>query len=152
MVDFAVCESRARKPYVTWEDLHGEKYIYVANEGRETDTEADYAWLNLFLRWPTPLAHEDVYVIGAINDWVYNDRNLMVYNPQLGGYLCQMLLKQGYYNFLFVTADRDTGIVTTELTEGNHWETDNIYKIYFYYYNALKGYDELIGYTTLPAH
>lgn len=152
VVDFAVCESRARKPYVTWEDLHGEKYIYVANEGRETDTEADYAWLNLFLRWPTPLAHEDVYVIGAINDWVYNDRNLMVYNPQLGGYLCQMLLKQGYYNFLFVTADRDTGIVTTELTEGNHWETDNIYKIYFYYYNALKGYDELIGYTTLPAH
>lgn len=152
VVDYAVCESRARKPYVTWEDLHGEKYVYVANEGRETETEADYAWVNLFLRWPTPLAQEDVYVVGAINDWMYNDRNRMVYQPQLGGYLCQMLLKQGYYNFMFVTADRQTGAVTTELTEGNHWETDNLYKIYFYYFNALKGYDELIGYTTLRSH
>ena len=152
VVDYAVCESRARKPYITSEDLHGEKYIYVANEGRETDTEADYAWLNLFLRWPTPLTHEDVYVIGAINNWMYDSRNRMEYQPQLGGYLCQMLLKQGYYNFMFVTADRDTGYVTTELTEGNLWETDNLYRIYFYYFNALKGYDELIGYTALTAH
>ena len=152
VVDYAVCESRAKKPYITSEDLHGEKYIYVANEGRETDTEADYAWLNLFLRWPVPLAHEDVYVIGAINNWMYDSRNRMEYQPHLGGYLCQMLLKQGYYNFMFVTADRDTGYVTTELTEGTLWETDNLYRIYFYYFNSLKGYDELIGYTALSAH
>ena len=152
VIDYAVCESRACKPYITFEDLHGEKYIYVANEGRETDTEADYAWLNLFLRWPVPLAHEEMYVIGALNDWRYDDLNRMTYNAQLGGYLCQLLLKQGYYNFLFVTADPDTGLVSNALTEGNHWETENLYRVYFYYYNALKGYDELIGYATCNAH
>ena len=66
--------------------------------------------------------------------------------------LCQLLLKQGYYNFMFVTADRDSGQVSTEMTEGNHWDTDNLYRIYFYYYNAIKGYDQLIGYTTVTSH
>ncbi len=152
VVDYAICDPRARKPYVTYEDIHGEKYVYIANEGHETNTEADYAWLNLFLRWPAPLTHEDMYVMGAANNWQFDDRNLMQYNYELHGYLCQMLLKQGYYNFLFVTADRDTGLVSTELTEGNLWDTQNLYKIYFYYYNASKGYDELIGYTTVNSH
>lgn len=152
VVDYAVCESRARKPYVTYEDIHGEKYIYIANEGRETNTEADYAWVNLFLSWPYPLTEEDVYVMGAANNWQFDDRNLMKYDYQLHGYLCQMLLKQGYYNFLFATVDRNTGKVSTDLTEGNHWDTENLYKLYFYYYNASKGYDELIGYTTVNSH
>lgn len=152
VIDHAVCEPRLRKPYVTYEDLFGEKYIYIANEGRETDTEADYAWLNIFLKWPAPLTHEDMYVMGAINDWNFNDRNRMTYDYTLHGYLCQMLLKQGYYNFMFATADRESGVVTTEITDGNHWETNNIYRIYFYYYNANKAYDELIGYTTLISH
>ena len=152
VVDYNVCDSRARKPYVTYDDIHGEKFIYIANEGRETDTEADYAWLNLFLRWPYPLENEDLYVMGAANNWQFDQRNLMRYDYELKGYLCQLLLKQGYYNFLFVTADRDTGLVSTELTEGNHWDTDNLYKIYFYYFNPIKGYDELIGYTTVNSH
>lgn len=152
VVDYNVCESRARKPYVTYDDIHGEKYIYIANEGRETDTEADYAWVNLFLRWPNPLDNEDLYVMGAANNWQFDERNQMHYDYELRGYLCQLLLKQGYYNFLFVTADRDTGLVSTELTEGNHWDTDNLYKVYFYYYNPIKGYDELIGYTTVTSH
>lgn len=152
VVDYAICDSRARKPYITSEDIHGEKYIYIANEGLVTDTEADYAWVNFFLRWPYPPENTDFYVMGAANDWQFNERNLMRYDFELRGYLCQMLLKQGYYNFLFVTADRDTGVVSTELTEGNFWDTDNLYKIYFYYYNANKGYDELIGYATVNSH
>lgn len=152
VIDYAICEARAHKPYVTYEDLHGEKYIYVANEGLETSTEADYAWVNLFLRWPYPLQNEDMYVMGAVNGWKFDERNLMHYDYELHGYLCQMLLKQGYYNFLFAIADRETGLVSTELTEGNHWDTDNVYKIYFYYFNAAKGYDELIGYTTVNSH
>ena len=152
VVDYAICESRAKKPYITYEDIHGEKYVYIANDGRETNTEADYAWVNLFLRWPYPLTNGDMYVMGAANSWQFDERNLMQYDYELRGYLCQMLLKQGYYNFLFAIADRDTGMVSTDLTEGNHWETENLYKLYFYYFNANKGYDELIGYTTVNSH
>ena len=53
---------------------------------------------------------------------------------------------------MFATVDRQTGEVRTDLTAGNHWETNNVYKLYFYYYNTLKGYDELVGYTTVNSH
>lgn len=152
VIDYATCESRAKKPYITYEDIHGEKYVYIANDGRETATEADYAWVNIFLKWPVPLKDEDIYVMGAVNDWRFDDRNLMHYDYHLRGYLCQLLLKQGYYNFMFVTADRNSGQVTAEMTEGNHWETENLYRVYLYYFNAIKGYDELIGYTTVNSH
>lgn len=152
VVDYATCEPRVRKPYVTYDDIHGEKYIYVANDGLETATEADYAWINIFLRCPTPFSDEDVYVMGAVNDWRFDERNLMHYDYNLRGYLCQLFLKQGYYNFMFVTANRSTGLVATDLTEGNYWDTNNIYRLYFYYFNAIKGYDELIGYTTVKSH
>ena len=152
VVDYAVCTPRARKPYVTYEDIHGAKYIYLADEDLDVETEGDYAWLNLFLRWPSPLLTEDVYVMGAINDWRFDSRNRMNYDYNLGGYLCQLLLKQGYYNFMFVTVDRETGLVSTDLTAGNHWETENVYRLYLYYYNAVKGYDELIGYLTIDSH
>lgn len=152
VVDYATCESRARKPYITYEDIHGEKYVYIANEGRETATEADYAWVNIFLRWPVPLDEEDMYVMGAVNDWRLDERSLMRYDYNLRGYLCQLLLKQGYYNFMLVSANRNTGEISTDLTEGNYWDTNNLYRIYFYYYNAIKGYDELIGYTTVNSH
>jgi hypothetical protein len=76
----------------------------------------------------------------------------MTYDYTMRGYTCSMVLKQGYYNFMFVTLDRTTGVIATELTAGNHWETDNVYKLYFYYFNSIKGYDELIGYSVVNSH
>jgi hypothetical protein len=76
----------------------------------------------------------------------------MTYDYKLRGYTCSMVLKQGYYNFMFVTIDRSTYEIKTDLTMGNHWETNNVYKLYFYFYNALKGYDELIGYSVVNSH
>ena len=104
------------------------------------------------MRWPVPLTDEDIYVMGAVNDWRFDERSLMHYDYNLRGYLCQLLLKQGYYNFMFVSANRNTGEVSTDLTEGNYWDTNNLYRLYFYYYNAIKGYDELIGYTAVNSH
>lgn len=150
--DILTCESRARKAYVSYEDIHGEKFVYVENEDLDNATEADYCRVNFFYKTDAPLAGEDLYILGALNDWNYNDANRMEYDYRLHGYICSMLLKQGYYNFMFVTVDRKTGEVMTDLTAGNHWETNNVYKLYFYYYNTIKGYDELIGYTTVNSH
>lgn len=151
-IDIATCESRARKSYVSYEDIHGEKFIYVENEDLDNATEADYCRVNFFYRSEAPLTHEDLYIMGALNDWCFNESNKMQYDYKLHGYTCSMVLKQGYYNFMIVTKDRNSGTVMTDLTSGNYWETNNIYKLYFYYFNSLKGYDELIGYTTVNSH
>ena len=151
-IDIATCESRARKAYATYEDIHGEKFVYVENDNLDNFTEADYCLVNFFYKSDSPLTHEDLYIMGALNDWRFDESNKMTYNYQLHGYTCSMVLKQGYYNFMFATVDRKTGIVATDLTAGNYWETNNVYKLYFYFYNANKGYDELIGYSIVKSH
>ena len=151
-IDIATCESRARKAYASYEDIHGEKFVYIENENLDNATEADYCRVNFFYQCEAPLTHEDLYIMGALHDWCFNESNKMTYDYRLHGYTCSMVLKQGYYNFMFVTIDRQTGEVMTDLTAGNHWETNNIYKLYFYYYNVLKGYDELVGYATVNSH
>ena len=150
--DIATCESRARKAYVTYEDIHGEKFIYVENDNLDNAIEAEYCRVNFFYKCEAPMTHEDLFIMGAINDWRFDDNNRMTYDYRLHGYTCSMLLKQGYYNFMFAAVDRKTGEVMTDLTAGNHWETNNVYKLYFYYFNAVKGYDELIGYSMVNSH
>ena len=151
-IDIATCESRARLAYTSYEDIHGEKYIYVENDNLDNSTEADYCRVNFFYKSEAPLTHEDIYIMGALNDWCFNESNKMTYDYRLRGYTCSMVLKQGYYNFMFVTLDRQTHEIMTDMTAGNHWETNNVYKLYFYFYNALKGYDELIGYSVVNSH
>ena len=151
-IDIATCESRARKAYTSYEDIHGEKFIYVEDENLDNATEADYCRVNFFFKCEAPLTHEDLYIMGALNDWCFNESNKMTYDYRLHGYTCSMVLKQGYYNFMFVTLDRQTHEIMTDLTAGNHWETNNVYKLYFYFYNTLKGYDELIGYSVVNSH
>ena len=152
VIDIAPCESRARQAYASYEDIHGEKFVYVENEDLDNATEADYCRVNFYYKSEAPLTHEDIYIMGALNDWRFDDSNKMTYDYNLHGYVCSMMLKQGYYNFMFVTLDRQTREITTELTAGNHWETNNIYKMYFYYFNTIKGYDELIGYSVVSSH
>ena len=151
-IDIATCESRARKAYISYEDIHGEKFVYVEDENLDNNTEADYCRVNFFYKSEAPLTHEDIYIMGALNDWCFNESNKMTYDFKLRGYTCSMMLKQGYYNFMFVTIDRQTHEIMTDLTAGNHWETNNVYKLYFYFYNAIKGYDELVGYSVVNSH
>ena len=151
-IDIATSESWAKKAYTSYEDIHGEKFIYVEDENLDNATEADYCRVNFFYKSEAPLTHEDLYIMGALNDWCFNESNKMTYDYRLHGYTCSMVLKQGYYNFMFVTLDRQTHEIMTDLTAGNHWETNNVYKLYFYFYNTLKGYDELIGYSVVNSH
>lgn len=151
-IDIATCMSRAHQAYTSYEDIHGEKFVYVEDENLDNNTEADYCRVNFFYQSEAPLTHEDLYIMGALNDWRFDESNKMRYDYRLHGYTSSMVLKQGYYNFMFATIDRKTGQIGTDLTAGNHWETNNVYKLYFYYYNAIKGYDELIGYTVVNSH
>ena len=151
-IDIATCESRARLAYTSYEDIHGEKFVYVENEDLDNSTEADYCRVNFFYKSEAPLTHDDIYIMGALNDWCFNESNKMTYDYRLRGYTCSMVLKQGYYNFMFVTPDHQTHEIMTDMTAGNHWETNNVYKLYFYYFNSIKGYDELVGYSVVNSH
>jgi len=137
--------------YLSEQDINGRKLI-KARDDQDTDIEGDYAWVEFFLEADAPFTHEDVYIIGAINDWNLNKLNKMTYNYKRKGYQAAMFLKQGYYNYLYGLVEKGTKKAFVESIEGSHWDTNNIYTLYLYYTKPGTGYDQLIGTAAIPSH
>jgi len=56
-----------------------------------------------------------------------------------------MLLKQGWYNYVYSFV-RNGGInEASELFEGSHYETENDYTVIVYYRNPRGRYDRVLG-------
>ena len=60
--------------------------------------------------------------------------------------LIALLLKQGLYNYRYVTRDNSGRPVTADL-EGNFYETENEYSVYVYHRAFGERYDKLIGFS-----
>jgi hypothetical protein len=75
----------------------------------------------------------------------------MQFNADKGIYEKTLFLKQGYYNYTYVTrpADEPNAPGILKLTDGNSWETENDYTIFVYYRSLNDRYDELVGVTTI---
>ena len=143
---------RSTHNYVDDEDLYGEKYIYLERENLDATTEADYALVDFFLQWPQYLFGKDVYIIGAITDWRLDDNAKMEYDPQRRGYKKGLLLKQGYYDYMYAVKDNASGITSVAPVNGDFWETNNVYHIFVYLFDPIQNYDKLIGYSSIKSH
>ena len=73
----------------------------------------------------------------------------MNYDASRGVYTKSVLLKQGYYNYQYVTLDELDGrqAPVTQWTEGNYWGTENEYLVLVYVRPVGSRADELVGYT-----
>ena len=138
--------------YIDDEDLYGEKYIYLERDNLNAANEADYAMVDFFLQWPQYMIDKDVYIIGAITDWRLDENAKMEYNPQFHGYQKGLLLKQGYYDYMYAVKDNATGITSVAPVNGDFWETNNVYHIFVYLFDPIQNYDKLIGYTSIKSH
>ena len=138
--------------YTEEEDLYGEKYIYLERENLDATHEADYAMVDFFLNWPQYMFGKDVYIIGAITDWRLDENSKMEYDPQRRGYKKGLLLKQGYYDYMYAVKDNASGITTVAPVNGDFWETNNMYHIFVYLFDPIDNYDKLIGYTVIKSH
>jgi hypothetical protein len=95
----------------------------------------------------TPFADKDVFVFGGLNNYDLRDQSKMVYNADKGVYETSLFLKQGYYDYMYVTIDKKDGKrkAVFDVTEGNLWETENEYMIIVYYRELAGRADRLIG-------
>jgi hypothetical protein len=137
---------RAGKAYETIETLNGRKFIKARTE-QSTSIEGEYAWVYFELKYPK-IADADVYLLGALNDWMYDEKNKLEYSESARGYLGKMYLKQGYYEYLYAVVPKGKSVGDVTLIEGDHFETDNIYTIYVYYRERVPEYDRLVGYSS----
>jgi hypothetical protein len=87
---------------------------------------------------------QNVYVYGAFNNFNLNSENQMVFDPDSQSYHAGILLKQGFYNYTYVTQDI-SGNVSQEDIRGNFSKTENEYTVVVYYKPMGGLYDRVIG-------
>ncbi len=136
----AVDEQRTN--YVYDEDRNGASVIRTEDYYNQ-DLESDYVLTEFRLASP-PLMNADVFVTGQ---WNYNslfDDARMVYEEGKG-YTAKLLLKQGYYNYMYLTRPNGKEAASTMPYEGNFFQTENEYTIFVYYTEQGGRYTRLVG-------
>jgi hypothetical protein len=94
------------------------------------------------------LPGKDIYVVGGFNNYKLDENSLLRFDEEEEIYYKTLLLKQGYFEYLYVTRDRITGEVDWTEIEGSRFETINDYLVFIYYRPFGTFYDQLIGMTT----
>jgi hypothetical protein len=141
---------RSRQRFVYYRDING-MYTIETTESINPFWQTDYATVRFTYIPPdnVPFANKDLFIIGALNNYNLNDTAKMIFNNDTRTYEKTLFLKQGYYNYNYVTIDQNDKKRTAsyEFTEGNIWDAENDYMI-LVYYRALAGRaDELVGVT-----
>jgi hypothetical protein len=136
--------SRDQENYLFTYDNNGN--FYVRNQdGSDPRIDADYAQIYFNLGIPGATADNSVYVVGKFNDYVLDQRSKMDFDAAKGRYFFNTLLKQGIYDYQYVTVNRSGKADYTAL-EGTHFETENDYQMLVYYRPAGARWEELVGY------
>ena len=135
--------SRGLRSYTHYPDINGNFFIRSINV-ENTKIEGDYTKVHYIYKPLEKISNDkDLYVYGAFNNWQFtNDNKLTLTNN--GYYETDILQKQGFYNYTYVTLDKDFNIDNT--IEGTHYQTENEYAVFVYYKRFGSKYDEVIGY------
>ncbi|HMO32244.1 MAG TPA: DUF5103 domain-containing protein [Lacibacter sp.] len=132
--------------YMYYRDANG-MYQLGNMEQNNPYWQGDYA--TVWFRFAPPdqqaYAGKDVYLFGELTNYEIQERNRMIFNPETGLYENSQLLKQGFYDYIYLLRDQKTGQLDAGQTEGNWWETENNYTILVYYRPLGGRADELVG-------
>ncbi|WP_439151429.1 DUF5103 domain-containing protein [Winogradskyella sp.] len=136
--------SRKNNPYTYNPDINGNFQI-TAIDRSNVDIEADYTMIHFSLLHPE-IIDKDIHVYGNFNAFAIEPLTKMEFNTESGMYEVMMRLKQGFFNYKYVTVDKETGKLDEGAISGNFWQTENNYKVLVYYRDLGARYDRLIGY------
>lgn len=144
---------RRQQLYVYYRDLNG-IYSIENNDGYNPYWQSDYAWVHFTYIPPGNQAFEgkNMYVFGELTNYEQNENAKMDFNEEKGVYEKTLYLKQGYYNYSYVTLPdkvRQGERPVVENTEGNYWGTENGYMVMVYFRPFGARADELVGFASV---
>ncbi len=144
---------RRQQLYVYYRDFNG-IYTIENTDGYNPYWQSDYAWVHFTYVPPGNIPYEgrSIYIYGELTNYSASEYSKMTFNAEKGVYEKALWLKQGYYNYSYVTmTDRRpiTKDVSVENTEGNYWGTENGYMVLVYYRPFGARADELLGFSTI---
>ncbi len=140
-------KNRSLKSYMYNPDINGQ-FIIRTIEGSNPKTEADYAMMHFSLEVQNEIINKDIYVYGGFNNFSFTEENKMIYDTATNTYYANFLLKQGFYNYTFVTRSFDNRISESEI-RGNFSDTENNYTVIVYYKAFGSLFDRVIGASTV---
>jgi hypothetical protein len=131
-------KNRGHEFYSIWKDLNG-GYVIANIDGQDPWVEAEYVNIHFFLLSDEKL-ESDIYIFGKLSDYDLLPEFKMKYDPEIGGYMANKLLKQGWYDYIYYTPSSLYSV------EGSHVETENDYEILVYIKPQGRTFDILAGY------
>jgi len=136
-------EPRADVPYTYNPDING-NFLVRTIDSDDNALEADYAMV-YFSLLAEPYDNHDLYIYGNFNNWRLTEENKLRYHPDEKRYTGQLLLKQGFYNYTYMAADK-TKKIAPNLVEGSFYQTENEYAVFVYHRPFGTRYDRIIGF------
>lgn len=135
----------APRPYARYEydeDQDGRFFPFEINAD-DPAINADYVVTHFTLEMPE-LADGHVWLDGDFVQRRFDPDSRMVYSPSRGAYVKTLLLKQGLYNYQYLT-DSPRAESATAMIEGDRYETVNEYLVLLYHRPPMARADRLIG-------
>lgn len=142
---------RKQQVYFYYRDLNG-IYTIENTDGNNPYWQSDYAYVHFTFIPPGGQAYpgKDVFLFGELTNYLPNDSSKMIFDRDRGVYEKTLFLKQGYYNYSYITLNagqKADNSFSFENTEGNFNNTENIYTVLVYFRPFGGRADELIGFT-----
>ena len=132
-----------RHSYVSDKDANG-AYLIRNSDNIENNTASDYIITHFRLK--TEKTIFPIYINGFFTNDHFIPQYEMQWNKANQQYECNLLLKQGYYSYLYLMMTHD-GKLTPVPSEGNFFQTENTYQALVYFRGNSDRTDRLVGYT-----
>lgn len=148
LIDVIPDVDRSSQRFVFYRDNNGMFYNDVT-ESINPLWQADYATVNFYYipNDKAPIPGKDIYLFGELTNYGDMKQAKMEFNDRLGAYATSLFLKQGYYDYSYVSVDPKFPDWSPSFaqTEGDYWETENSYTILVYYRALGDRADRLVG-------
>jgi hypothetical protein len=137
-------EDRSHSVYIYEQTLNGGMKINVWDRDNK-ETESDYVEVSFTLPMKKPFLSGNIYIIGDITNWDFNEDSRMEWRPEYNAYFKRIQVKQGYYAYQLLVLPVGEKEGSTAYLEGDHYETPNDYTVYVYQHQPGDRYDRLVG-------
>lgn len=132
---------RATEQY-TYDSTQQGRFKVRASDVNDSSINADYILTHFSLEMPRE-AGSEIYIEGELTDRLLSPYSRMEWNPETGRYERSLLLKQGSYNYRYVTVDRSGE--RSNRVEGDKAPTVNEYTVRVYHRSPTDRTDRLVG-------
>lgn len=140
-------QPRADVQYLYDQTQFGRFTIRNANYYDQSNVTADYVMTHFTLdTGGAPLTGGRIFLQGEFAEGQPQSATLMKWDASTGLYECNIMLKQGAYNYQYLWVPDGTTEGRTGMIEGNKYQTINEYLICIYDHPMGERYDHLVGF------